>query len=75
MITNSMFINIVHSCLFHSGMLNDQSLIENLFGHNTSAKDNSLTGEGSPLSLRERVRLAKEMYNNPYNFNQGQFEF
>ena len=52
-------------------MLNDQSLLENLFGH-TTGKDNPPFSADSAMSLRDRVRMAKDMHQNTYPYNAGE---
>ena len=53
-------------------MLNDQSLLENLLGH-TGYKDTSSLGTDPSLSLRDRVRMAKDMHQTSYPFGSGMY--
>ena len=54
----------------YAGMLNDQKLLENLFGH-ANSRDIPSLGADSSLSLRDRVRMAKDMYQTNYPFSTG----
>ncbi len=77
------FIPLKVCHFFPSGGLNEQELLANLFGHAeagpATALDNGVGG-GNPaggttdmgsMSLREKVRLAKDLYHNTYPFNAG----